>query len=89
MSDIEYFSNCIMCGSDRLKRMDRYAAAFLCKCRDCGFIFSQKIPSEEELSEYYKNYGQEEYISPITIKRYNELLDGFEKYRENNRILYV
>ena len=89
MSDTEYFSNCIICGSHRLKRMDRYAGAFLCKCGSCGFIFSLKIPSEEELAEYYKNYGQEEYISPITIKRYNELLDGFEKYRKNNRILDV
>jgi 2-polyprenyl-3-methyl-5-hydroxy-6-metoxy-1,4-benzoquinol methylase len=39
------------------------------------------------LNNYYKNYGLSQYLSPLTVKRYNELLDKFESYRKNNKIL--
>ena len=38
-----------------------------------------EIPSEEELEDYYyKNYSRQDYDSPITRKRYNEILDKLE-----------
>ncbi|WP_170227932.1 class I SAM-dependent methyltransferase [Vicingus serpentipes] len=69
--------------------MTDYKDAFLCKCKKCGFVFSVKIPSQKDLSSFYDGYGEYEYISPITIARYNELLDYFEKYRENNNLLDI
>ena len=82
-------SFCLICNSDRLKDLETYKSSFLCKCQSCGFIFSKRIPSEQELIEHYMGYGRNDYLSPVTIKRYNELLDQFEKYRKTNRILDV
>lgn len=63
----------------------------LLKCTACGFVFMENIPTEHELTEYYKNYSYsgDYYISPITMHRYNQLLDEFEKYRVKNRILDI
>lgn len=70
--------------------MKDYSNVGLVKCSDCNFIFSQWIPSKQELVDYYSsNYERTDYFSPITEKRYNELLDGFEKYKSTNRILDI
>lgn len=86
-----YHKNCLVCGSDQLQMLPKYSKDYLVKCRNCTFIFSYKIPSDQELSDYYKNYGADQHdaISPITIKRYHELLDQFESYRMHNNILDV
>ncbi len=81
--------NCLICKSDRLVNLESYSSTFLCKCKDCGFVFSKKIPTSDELIKHYSNYGRNDYLSPITVKRYNELLDYFEKYRKTNKILDV
>ncbi len=81
--------NCLICQSTRLKPLDRYKETHLIECVDCGFVFVQKIPSAQELLDYYDGYGRNDYLSPITIKRYNELLDSMEEYRKTNRILDV
>jgi SAM-dependent methyltransferase len=80
---------CILCGGNHLKELQHFAHAFLVKCRDCGFVFSKKKPSDEELLTYYNNYPQSESISPITVKRYEDLLDSFEKYRKTNNLLDI
>ncbi|MFT6246518.1 MAG: 2-polyprenyl-3-methyl-5-hydroxy-6-metoxy-1,4-benzoquinol methylase [Salibacteraceae bacterium] len=80
---------CLVCKSDKLTKMTGYESAHLCKCGNCGFVFCQEIPSIKELEDHYDGYGRNDYLSPITIKRYNELLDEFEKYRSTNKILDV
>ncbi len=52
-------------------------------------VFSSANPTLDELEEYYKGYGRNDYLSPITIKRYHEILDQFEKVRKTNRLLDV
>lgn len=52
-------------------------------------LFFRKIPSEQELADHYEGYGRQDYLSDVTIKRYEELLDSFEPYRKTNRILDV
>lgn len=86
-----YHKHCLLCGSERLRTLPKYAKDYLVRCKDCSFVFSQKIPTTEELNEYYKNYGsgQHEELSPITIKRYHELLDEFEPYRKTGNLLDV
>ncbi len=51
----------------------------------------ERIPSADDLARHYGmySYGVDEYISPITIKAFNRLLDEFEPFRKNNRILDV
>jgi SAM-dependent methyltransferase len=52
-------------------------------------VFSKKIPTNEELNKFYNSYGINNYLSPLTIKRYNELLDKFEPYRKTNKLIDV
>ena len=85
----ERFDNCISCSSDKIVKLNRYSKGFLFKCKNCSLVFANKIPSVKELEAHYSNYSRNDYLSPITIKRYNELLDKFEKYRKTNNILDV
>ena len=81
--------SCLICDSTDLKPLDGYEKTYLCQCKSCGFVFSERIPTESQLIKHYEGYGRNDYLSPITIKRYNELLDEFERYRKSNRILDV
>lgn len=59
-------------------------------CNNCSLVFMKRIPSDQELQTYYTNaYDRTSYFSPITRKRYEELLDSFEPYRKTNRILDI
>jgi len=89
MSHIDKLDSCILCGSKNIQTLKKYSNAYLTKCSDCGMVFSSKNPSLHELEEYYKGYGRNDYLSPITIKRYNEILDSFESARKTNRLLDV
>jgi 2-polyprenyl-3-methyl-5-hydroxy-6-metoxy-1,4-benzoquinol methylase len=61
----------------------------LLKCNNCGFRFAQKIPTVAELIAHYNQYGRNDYLSPVTIKRYHEILDQFEPYRKTNKLIDV
>lgn len=67
--------------------MPAYSRAFLVKCRDCSLVFGSKNPSHAELTAHYTNYPRYTGLSPITEKRYNELLDKFEAFRKNNNLI--
>lgn len=85
----EYFKACIICNSSDIKDMKGFEDAFLCKCAKCSFVFSRRIPTLAELMHHYDGYGRNDFLSDITIKRYNELLDTFQKVRKTNRILDI
>ena len=38
---------------------------------------------------FLQGYGRNDYLSPITIKRYNDILDDFEKYKKTKKLLDV
>jgi SAM-dependent methyltransferase len=59
------------------------------RCRQCGFVFADRRPTDSELAEHYSSYSRADYDSPITRKRYRELLGSFERYRQTSRILDV
>ncbi|MFN7707210.1 MAG: class I SAM-dependent methyltransferase [Sphingobacteriia bacterium] len=80
---------CILCKTTAPQEMPEYAGDGLVRCQKCGFVFCQRIPTEAELIAHYGTYSRSEWISPITLSRYNELLKKFETYRKNNRILDV
>ena len=82
---------CIVCGNQNLKDLKGYEEASLCRCGNCSMVFCRKIPTLKELDDHYRNYSysKEVFVSPVTIARYNELLDEFEKYRKNNLLLDV
>jgi 2-polyprenyl-3-methyl-5-hydroxy-6-metoxy-1,4-benzoquinol methylase len=80
---------CIFCNSPKLVNLTGYEKAYINQCQSCGLVFSKNAPSQEDLLKFYSNYGEGNYLSPLTIKRYNELLDQFETYRKTNRILDI
>ena len=83
-------TECLICASRLIEPLEHFQNVGMCKCEDCGFTFSQWVPSKEELKDYYSNaYDRTNYFSPITEKRYNQLLDKFEQYKSTNRILDV
>ncbi|MDX2359908.1 MAG: class I SAM-dependent methyltransferase [Crocinitomicaceae bacterium] len=70
--------------------MKGYESPALYSCKDCSFVFTKKIPEHKELIEHYSsNYAITRYFSPITAKRYSDLLDSFEPFRKTNRILDI
>ena len=81
--------NCLICSSKKLFLLEKYKSAHLCKCKNCGFVFSKNIPSKIELNNFYEGYSRADYLSPVTIKRYNELLDKFEQFRKTGKIIDV
>lgn len=80
-------SNCILCGSDELIPLDRYSAAHLCQCLKCDLVFSSVIPSERAIDEFQINQKWKEHITEDTQRRYSHLLDRFEHFRKNGRLL--
>jgi 2-polyprenyl-3-methyl-5-hydroxy-6-metoxy-1,4-benzoquinol methylase len=82
-------SSCLICNSTALKPLKGYEASHLCKCKSCGFVFAQAIPTMEELEKHYEGYSRNDYLSPVTIKRYNELLDYFEQFRKTGKLIDV
>jgi len=81
--------NCILCASVSLKKLKGYEEHYLVKCQSCKFVFCEPIPTERELEKHYENYGRNDYLSPLTIKRYHEILDSFEPYRKTNKLIDV
>lgn len=87
----KYHINCYLCDSENIKPLKGYKNKGLVKCNNCGLVFMSQIPTAEELHTYYSaySYGREQYLSPITVKSFNKILDEFEKYRKTNKILDV
>ena len=52
-------------------------------------VFVGVAPTDEELFAYYAHYPVHDNVSAVTLKRYNELLDGFERFRRTNRMIDV
>lgn len=83
-------TKCILCNGTKLHSLDEFKECGLVKCDSCSFVFSKFIPSKKDLIDYYSgNYDRTSYFSPITRKRYEELLDKFESYRRTNKILDI
>jgi SAM-dependent methyltransferase len=51
--------------------------------------FAGRVPTDAELEAYYADYGHAWEDSPITRRRYDELLASFAAHRSTNRLLDV
>ncbi|HWN99000.1 MAG TPA: class I SAM-dependent methyltransferase [Blastocatellia bacterium] len=63
----------------------------LMRCGSCGLVFHNEFSDEAEIREYYDEYYDAENLafSPITDRRFDELLCSFETYRQSNNILDI
>jgi 2-polyprenyl-3-methyl-5-hydroxy-6-metoxy-1,4-benzoquinol methylase len=85
-------TNCLICSSSQIHQLPRYYEKHsLVKCRSCSFVFAQRNPTFEELNAHYSNYSYdtEAVLSPLTVESYRKLLDEFEPYRKNGRLLDI
>lgn len=80
---------CLICNSQKLTKLPQYLNGEMNRCNTCSFVFAAKIPTEVELVKHYEGYGRNDYLSPITVIRYNEILDYLEKYRKTNNLIDV
>ena len=80
---------CLICHASELKPLSRYSKISLVQCQSCGFLFSRAIPHDQDLLKLYDHYGRKDYLSPITVKRYNQILNRFEKFRKTNKLMDV
>ena len=69
--------------------MPRYVADFLVRCRRCELVYTARLPSSDELSEWYAVYPETTSVSELTTRRFHELLDRFEPFRQTGRLLDV
>ena len=86
-----YHQSCLICDSTNIEPLNGYAVHDLVKCNSCGFVFMRRIPTLQELIDYYSVYAYEqakEMPEPTRLS-YEALLDSMEPYRKNNRILDV
>lgn len=83
------FTYCPLCNHPHPVDIKGWERAHLARCKACSFIFARLIPDESTLMKHYQGYGRNDFLSPITIKRYHELLDRFEPFRKTGKILDV
>ena len=90
MNDYNQFTKCLISGKQDLSPLKGYENNYLVKSKSSGFVFCSRIPTEQEILDYYNNYPVGYNAdSEITRTRINELLDGFEEYRKTNKMLDV
>lgn len=82
-----YLTNCISCNSIYLYPVFGFKSLHLVKCYSCSLVFDKRAPQYDELSKHYHNYPRLHDLPELTYKRYNELLDKFEKFRVTNNLI--
>ena len=84
-------NKCLICNNTAIKDLQGFEHKGLVKCSGCGFVFMKRIPSQKELHDYYSVYAyqQEKNMPEPTRVSLEGLIDQFEKYRKNNRMLDV
>ena len=83
---------CRFCKSTKIRFVLERGEVLIFRCLDCGIVFLGNQLDEaaiKGLYKYYSSTGFSNYLSPVTRLRYEKLLDGFEKYRKNNRLMDV
>jgi len=51
----EHLEYCILCGSNKIRELDK--AALLSRCEDCGLVFDNPRPTFQAIREYYSRKG--------------------------------
>jgi len=80
---------CPLCGSLHTVALPEFEKHHLVRCNKCTLTFSKIDPSTKELMAFYKDYPVRDQLSPVTAKRYDELLERFEPFRRNGRLIDI
>lgn len=82
-------TTCPLTGSSDIRVLRGYERHQLVKSYPSGFVFSERIPSEEELKAHYQSYDRHLDVPELTYERYRELLRSFEPYRKKNKLFDI
>ena len=77
--ELSYHKACFLCGSPNIKALKGYEEHELVRCSDCSFVFMHRIPTVEELIDYYSVYAYEQQNTmsePTRISLENWLMDS-------------
>lgn len=80
---------CPCCGNAESRSVPAFAKHFLHACLSCGMVYCKRTPTQQDLDALYNNYPTRSALSSVTRARYNELLQGMERYRTHGRLLDV
>ena len=80
---------CPVCGANDHRPIAERAKDHLVSCGACGMVFTGLEPTIDELAAYYGDYPVHDQLSPVTIKRYDDLVEDFAAYRRLGRMLDV
>ncbi len=87
---------CPLCGKKdfklTLKKDDLNKYYNLVECKNCGLVFINPLPTDEELKEYYNfEYSVPEYQRLKIIKKAEKILNLLEKFglKKNSKILEI
>jgi 2-polyprenyl-3-methyl-5-hydroxy-6-metoxy-1,4-benzoquinol methylase len=61
----------------------------LVRCQGCAACFSGATPTAEALRAHYGLYDRDQSVAALTLTRYDQLIEGLEKYRHDARWLDV
>lgn len=91
--------NCNLCNSDNYKRLYHIQGVNIVQCNNCGLIYVNPRPSEDELGQLYtKAYytsqtatGYHDYLESggTIMNSYRPRLETIEKYKRSGRLLEI
>lgn len=83
------YNSCTLCNSKKVYLILNLKNQLVVQCADCGFVFMNENPTQEELDKCYSTYSYSNAVNApaATIASYTKLLQEFESFRKTNRIL--
>ncbi len=81
---------CPACGKRDGRHLGAKNGFEMYSCRACRSLFTDRVPRDEEEENYDEYYTESNLTVPdFIMQRLNEILTGFEPYRQTNRILDI
>ncbi|MEO0311634.1 MAG: hypothetical protein RIQ89_1291 [Bacteroidota bacterium] len=81
--------HCNICHGTKFTNINKYQHAHLVQCCNCSFVFAQLIPDAATLSKHYAFYPLSETPPPLTIKRFEEILQSFRPFNKTNNLIDI
>jgi SAM-dependent methyltransferase len=68
MADAYILTRCLACDGTDHAHYHSMSGYDLLRCRDCGFVFTRNVPSDQSLAQFYRSVGNQS-TGPVRPKR--------------------
>lgn len=82
-------ANCLICGSEQLRKLSGYEKDHLVSCEKCSFVFSNVRPSQEELDKVYGGYSRDVGRTEATLKKMREIALKLKNLSKAKRVIDI